>query len=198
MARLILIRHAESIANAERRFTRGPYEPLTPRGREDALRTGRQLLGRVDPVALYASPFVRALESARLIGAALGLEPRIEQDLREQDFGELRGHSYADYVADPSASGLGRWTHRPPGGETLAEVAQRAGKALDAIASAHLGEEVIVVSHGAVMAALRGWAQQRFDEAPVGTPNASGYLLVRLALRYEGPFPLPIECESSD
>jgi probable phosphoglycerate mutase len=198
MARLILIRHAESVANAERRFTRGPHEPLTPRGREDALRKGRQILGCFDPVALYTSPFVRALETARLIGSALGLEPRLAQDLREQDFGELRGHSYADYVSDPSASGLGRWTHRPPGGETLAEVAQRAGRALDAIAAAHFGEEVIVVSHGAVMAALRAWAQQRFDEAPVGTSNASGYLLVRRAMRYEGPFPLPIEDVDAD
>jgi len=191
MARLILIRHAQSVANAERRFTHGPFEPLTPHGREEAARTGRLLGARFDPVALYASPFVRALETARLLGAALGLEPRVVEDLREQDFGELRGRSYADYADDPSARGLGRWSHRPPGGETLEEVAQRAGKALDAIAAAHLGQEVIVVSHGAVMAALRGWAQQRFDEAPVGTINASGYLLVRRVGRYEGPFPLP-------
>ena len=193
MARLILIRHAESVANAERRFTHGPYEPLTVRGREEAQRTGRQLLGRVDPVALYASPFVRALETARLIGAALGLEPRVVEDLREQDFGELRGQPYAHYVADPSAGGIGRWTHRPPGGETLAEVAERAGRALDAIAASHAGEEVVIVSHGAVMAALRGWAQQRFDEAPVPTSNAAGYLMLRRVQRYEGPFPLPID-----
>lgn len=193
MARLILIRHAESVANAERRFTHGPYEPLTPQGREEALRTARQLLGRVDPVALYASPFVRALETARILGGVLGLEPQVAEDLREQDFGELRGRSYADYTGDPSATGVGRWTHRPPGGETLAEVAQRAGNALDAIAAAHLGQEIVVVSHGAVMAALRGWVRQRFDEPPVGTTNASGYVLVRRVQRYEGPFPLPID-----
>ncbi len=197
MARLILIRHAESVANAERRFTRGPYEPLTPRGREEAQRTARLLARRYDPVALYASPFVRALETARLIGAALGLEPQILEDLREQDFGELRGRSYADYTGDPSAAGVGRWTHRPPGGESLEEVAQRAGKALDAIADAHLGQELIVVSHGAVMAALRGWAQRQFDEAPVGTSNAAGYVLVRHVARYEGPFALPLE-EAAD
>jgi probable phosphoglycerate mutase len=193
VARLILIRHAESVANAERRFTHGPHEPLTRRGREHALETGRRLVGRYDPVALYASPFVRALETARLLGAALGLEPRIAPDLREQDFGELRGRSYADYSNDPSAQGLGRWTHRPPGGETLEEVALRAGKALDDIAAAHLGQEVLVVSHGAVMAALRGFALGRFDEAPVGTSNASGYLLVRRSERYEGPFPLDLD-----
>ncbi len=188
MARLLLIRHAESVANAERRFTRGPFEPLTPRGRDDALRTARRILGRFDPVALYASPFVRALETARLLGSVLGLEPEVVEDLREQDFGELRGRSYAEYAGDPSAQGLGRWSHRPPGGETLEEVARRAGRALDALAAKHLGQEVIVVSHGAVMAALRGWVQQRFDEVPVGTSNASGFLLVRHVERYEGPF----------
>lgn len=197
MARLILIRHAESVANAERRFTHGPHEPLTRRGREHAQETGRLLLGRCDPVALYASPFVRALETARLIGGALGLEPAVVADLREQDFGALRGRSYAEYVDDPAARGLGRWAHRPPGGETLEEVALRAGKALDAIAAAHLGQEVLVVSHGAVMAALRGWATQRFDEAPVGTSNASGYVLLRRAERYEGPFPLDLDALTS-
>jgi broad specificity phosphatase PhoE len=198
LARLVLIRHAQSVANAERRFTHGPYEPLTPHGREEAQRTARLLLGRIDPVALYASPFVRALETARLLGATLGLEPCVVEDLREQDFGELRGRSYADYASDPSASGVGRWTHRPPGGETLHEVAQRAGRALDAIAAAHRGQEVVVVSHGAVMAALRGWAQQRFDEVPVGTSNASGYVLVRHVARYEGPLPLALEEENAD
>jgi probable phosphoglycerate mutase len=197
MARLILIRHAESVANAERRFTHGSYEPLTSRGRDHAVRTGRLLQGRFDPVALYASPFVRALETARLLGAVLGLEPRVVEDLREQDFGEMRGRSYAEYTSDPSASGLGRWTHRPPGGETLEEVAQRAGKALDAIATAHLGQEVIVVSHGAVMAALRGWALQRFDEAPVGTSNAEATCSwTRAALR--GTVSASLEDASAD
>lgn len=197
MARLILIRHAESVANAEQRFTHGPHEPLTRQGRAHAVEIGRRLVGRCDPVALYASPFVRALETARLLGSALGLEPGVVPDLREQDFGDLRGRSYAEYAADPSTRGLGRWAHRPPGGETLEEVAQRAGKALDAIAAAHLGQEVLVVSHGAVMAALRGWALQRFDEAPVGTSNTSGYVLLRRSERYEGPFPLDLDALTS-
>ena len=68
MARLILLRHGESVANAERRFTHGPHEPLSPRGRAEALARGRLLLERFDPVAIYSSPFVRALETARLLG----------------------------------------------------------------------------------------------------------------------------------
>jgi len=184
MARLILIRHAESVANAQRRFTFGAFEPLTSRGRAEALAIAQLVRARFDPVALYASPFVRALETAQQLGRVLGLLPKVVEELREQDFGVLRGRPYADYGQDPAAQGLGRWTHRPPGGETLEEVARRAGAALHAIARAHPGEEVILVSHGGVMAALRGFVAGSFDEAPLPTRNAAGYVLHHRASRW--------------
>jgi broad specificity phosphatase PhoE len=177
MARLVLIRHGESVANAERRFTVGPFEPLTQRGRRDALAVARIVAARFDPVALYASPFVRALETARHIGSVLGLEPSVIEELREQSFGELHGRPYADYAGDPSAQGIGRWHHRPPGGETLHEVALRAGPALETIARAHLGQTVVVVSHGGVMAALRGFCAGSFEDAPTPTANTCGYVV---------------------
>jgi broad specificity phosphatase PhoE len=187
VARLILIRHGESVANAERRFTRGPHEPLSARGREEALDRARRLAKRFDPVALYSSPFVRALETARLVGRVLGLEPTVVDALREQDFGELRGQSY-EVLRAPRRED--RWRFRPPGGETLEEVLTRAGPALDAIAEQHLGSEVVVVSHGGVMAALQGWAGGSAAGEPVIHANAAGFLLWRRSRRYEGPFPL--------
>ncbi|HVP29301.1 MAG TPA: histidine phosphatase family protein [Myxococcota bacterium] len=187
MARIVLIRHGESVANAERRFTVGPFEPLTARGRGEAIAVGRAVRARFDPVALYTSPFVRALETARHLGGLLGLDPVVVEDLREQDFGELRGRSYGDYAGDPSAQGIGRWEHRPPGGETLLEVARRAGAALDALAKAHLGQEIVVVSHGAVMAALRGHAAGHYRAAPQPTRNCGGYVLSWRSGTWEGP-----------
>jgi broad specificity phosphatase PhoE len=188
MARLILIRHGESVANAEGRFTRGPHEPLSRRGREEALARARQIRARFDPVALYASPFVRALETARLVGGVLGLEPVVVDALREQEFGRLRGEPYATLRIERRAD---RWRFRPPDGETLEEVLQRAGPALDAIAERHRGAEVVLVSHGGVMAALAAWGH---GAAPAGDPvihaNASGFVLRRRGAGYEGPFPL--------
>jgi broad specificity phosphatase PhoE len=187
VARLILIRHAESIANAERRFTRGPHEPLSRRGREEARARARALRTRFDPVALYASPFVRALETARLVGAAFGLEPAVVFDLREQDFGELRGFPY-DVM--PPGEAAARWRYRPPGGETLEEVLGRAGPALDEIAERHLGQEVLIVTHGGVMASLRAWAGAGPHGAPVLSANVAGYVLQRARGFYTGPYPI--------
>ena len=190
MARLILIRHGESLANAERRFTHGPHEALSARGRDEALQRGRSVAARFDPVAIYASPFVRALETARLIGSVLGLEPIVVEALCEQDFGTLRGQPYDAVARDPLWH-TDRWHFRPPGGETLEEVGQRAGPALDAIAERHLGSEVVVVSHGGVMAALHAYTSaERFDGTPQLSANAAGYVVWRRAARYEGPFPL--------
>jgi broad specificity phosphatase PhoE len=183
MARLILIRHGESVANAQKRFTYGPFEPLTARGRAQALAIAALMRARFDPVALYASPFVRALETAQHVGGVLGLLPKVVEELREQDFGTLRGRPYAEYGREVEVLGPGRWFQRPPGGETLEEVACRAGAALHALARAHLGEDVLVVSHGGVMAALRG-AAGSFEDAPVATRNAAGYVLCYRASRF--------------
>lgn len=199
MARLILIRHGESLANAERRFTHGPHEPLSRRGREEATARGRNVASRFDPVAIYASPYVRALETARLIGAVLGLEPIVVDALREQDFGALRGQPYESVARDPLWHS-DRWRFRPPEGETLEEVGNRAGPALDEIAARHFGSEVVVVSHGGVMAALHAWtcATQRFEGSPQLSANAAGYVITWRSARYEGPFALETEPDDGD
>lgn len=190
MARLILIRHGESLANAERRFTHGPHEPLSRRGREEAVARGRSVAERFDPVALYASPFVRALETARLIGGSLGLDPIVVDALREQDFGRLRGQGY-DSVREDPVWHTDRWRFRPPEGETLEEVFHRVGPALDAIAEQHLGQQVVVVSHGGVMAALHAWTTvRRIEGVPPISANASGFVVEWKRVRYDGPFPL--------
>jgi broad specificity phosphatase PhoE len=190
MARLILIRHGESVANAERRFTHGPHEPLSRRGRDEALARARQVATRYDPVALYASPFVRALETARVIGSVLGLDPIVVEALQEQDFGQLRGQGYDAVRTDPIWH-TDRWRYRPPGGETLEEVFHRVGPALDAIADRHVGQQIIVVSHGGVMAALHAWTSaRRMEGVPPVSANAAGWVVEWRAAAYEGPFPL--------
>ena len=179
MARLILIRHGESIANAEGRYTRGPEEGLSPQGRRQAQSRAAQLAARFRPKALYTSPFERSLRTAEIVGAVLGLEPQLIEALREQHFGALHGEPYGSLRVGPNPDGLARWEFRPPEGETLREVAERAGPAFDAIARRHTGSDVVIVSHGGVMAALHGWAGSGFAAPPTLYPNAGGFLLLR-------------------
>jgi broad specificity phosphatase PhoE len=187
MATLILIRHGQSLGNAERRFTHGPDEPLTDLGRDEARAAGRLVAAHHAPVALYASPFLRARETALLVGEALGLEPVTVDDLREQFFGELHGRPYDEFTHAAEASAVPRWERRPPGGETLREVAARAGPALDAIAARHAGQPVVVVSHGGVMAALLGHAARDFTTEPTVARNAAGWVLTHDGRAYAGP-----------
>jgi len=185
-----MVRHGESVANLERRFTRDATEPLTPAGIEQARQRGEAIRGRHAPVALYASPYVRAFETARQIGLVLGLDPIVIDDLREQSFGIYHGRPYTELYGAFAAGSADRWELEPDGGEKLRAVALRAGAALDEIARRHLGVEVVVVSHGGVMSALRGWVTNDYASAPTPTANAGGYVLQWDGERYAGPFDL--------
>ncbi len=174
---MIFVRHGESIANAERRFTRGPHEGLTERGHHEARERGLWLAASVAVDHLYASPFVRAQETAAAIGRAIGLEHRTVEDLREQYFGSLHGQPHGALTESVEAGGLARWDYRPPEGETLREVAERAGPAIARLAERHPEETLVIVSHGGTMAALRAYLVGTFDDAPTLTANAGGYTI---------------------
>jgi probable phosphoglycerate mutase len=188
--RLILIRHGESVANLEGRFTENSEEPLTELGIEQARSTAAVLAQRFAPVSLYASPFRRAFDTALEIGRVFGLDPLVEAELREQDFGVYRGRPYADFYGQYPAGSVERWDHLPEGGERLREVAVRCHAVLERVARRHRGEQVLVVCHGGVMAAVRGQVGDDFERPPVSTPNAWGYVLHADEAGFAGPFEL--------
>lgn len=190
MARLILIRHGESVANFERRFTRDDDEPLTETGIEQARQAGRRLCARFHPVVVYSSPLLRARQTAGLIAEAFGKEPLVVPDLHEQSYGELRGVPYERYLEKmPLERGTALWRVQPPGGESLLDVLERVGPIVDELAQRHAEGEVIVVSHGGVMAAIRGHVGG-LALPPRSTANASGYRVEGQPPELRGPFSL--------
>jgi broad specificity phosphatase PhoE len=150
-----LVRHGETSANVDGVWHGSIDTALTPHGRSQAERVAEHLARtRADASTLYASPLVRARDTAEPIAARLGLAPRVEPDLREYHLGEWEGISYATLArehrlfermaADPD------W--QPGGGESARQVAERLSGSLRAIAARHPGERVIVVSHGGALA----------------------------------------------
>jgi broad specificity phosphatase PhoE len=154
MGRLVLVRHGESEGNRDRVFTPSPEVPLTEAGRAQVRERAEWIATRYRPARIVSSPFRRARQTAVILAERLAVPVTIEDDLRERSYGKLAGRPYAavrecaDY--DPSAY----WAWCPPGGEPFVDVLARAGAALDRIASAASAEDVVVVSHGAVMRAL--------------------------------------------
>lgn len=160
---LWLVRHGESTWNAlglVQGQAEGPR--LTSRGIDQARQVAHRLRDR--PVrALYTSDLLRAVETARPVAAALGLEPVVDARLRERCFGAAEGTPSADL--GPQSSGLdgGRVVDAdaaPPGGESVRQLCRRVAGFLDELAAADglrgepAGDVVLVVHGGVVRAAL--------------------------------------------
>lgn len=155
--RLLLVRHGETEGNVGRRL-QGPDDPLTERGRRQARELAAHLSGRDDVVALYASPYRRAFETARAIGGALGMEPEPRPALAELDVGEAAGYRFEAWVeAFPEEAARFRSEgvdYRWPGGESGLDLSARAEGEMESILDAHGGGDgaVVLVSHGGTLA----------------------------------------------
>ena len=153
--RLVLVRHGESDGNRDRVFTPTPEVGLTDAGRTQVVETGEWIAARFAPVAIVSSPFRRARETAEILATRLAVPVRVEEDLRERSYGALAGRPYGSARETDGWDPDRYWLWRPPGeGESLEDVAGRAGAVLDRIARGAPGVDVVVVSHGAVMHAL--------------------------------------------
>jgi len=159
VSRLVLVRHCEPEEDA-RGLCYGRLDiGLSPAGRAHAERLA-PALATLQWEAVYTSPRRRACETAAALAAARGLEPLLDESLRELDFGELEGRSYDEIAAtDPEL--YRAWMERPttvsfPGGESFADLKARALAALDRIRAEH--EAALVVTHGGVLrAGVAAW-----------------------------------------
>jgi 2,3-bisphosphoglycerate-dependent phosphoglycerate mutase len=108
--------------------------------------------------AIYVTTLTRTHQTAAPLVAKLGIQPKIEPELREVFLGEWEGGLTRVFAAqgDPRylrAVEEGEWGHIP-GAETTAQLTQRSMAALDRIVAAHAGQRVLCVVHGGVIAAV--------------------------------------------
>jgi broad specificity phosphatase PhoE len=153
--KLFLARHAESAWNAERRFQGRTDVGLSDMGREQAAALARALARR-RVGTIYASPLVRARETAEIVARERGLTVTLVDELRELSLGVWEGRTVDDVLAT-EADAYRLWRERPydcppPEGERIEEVARRVLPVMERIVSAHPdGEDALVVSHGGVI-----------------------------------------------
>lgn len=179
--RVFIARHGETVFNAARRMQgESPHTPLTRAGFAQAEEIGTALLkalGPAPPLALWASPTGRALQTLAIAAEHLGLDwhaARTDPRLSEMDMGGWGGRFYAEI--DEAHGGFvdrqaGLFTCRPPGGEWYDDIARRLRSWIDDIAEEPADR--LVVMHGISSRVLRGILTGAADRPECGAPVAA-------------------------
>lgn len=150
---ILLARHGETDDNRPPlRFQGQRDTPLNDAGRAQAHALAERIAAQDPPVAsLWSSDLSRARETAEIVGARIGLTPRLDARLREGARGAWEGRLFDD-VARAEPERYAAWRRagadwRFPGGESLAEQQARVLAALAEIEDS--GElPALVVCHG--------------------------------------------------
>jgi probable phosphoglycerate mutase len=188
--KLWLVRHGQSQGNVARDIAdeAGLHEididvrdvdvPLSELGHQQAEATGRwfaALPPEQRPEVILSSPYLRARQTAEAICKAGGLSGPVklivDERLREREFGifdRLTGVGIRAKYPEESAhrTKLGKFYHRPPGGESWADVILRLRSAMNTINLHYCDRRVLIVCHQVVVLCLR-YILEELDEAQV-------------------------------
>jgi broad specificity phosphatase PhoE len=189
--RLWLVRHGQSQGNVARDAAdeAGAHEididmrdvdvPLSALGEKQAEAAGRWFaaLSRDErPEIILSSPYIRAKQTAKIIceqGALAGGPARtiIDERLREREFGIFDRlttagirHRFPEEAAHRRR--LGKFYHRPPGGESWADVILRLRSMLNTINLQHNDKRVLIVCHQVVVFCFR-YILEELDETEI-------------------------------
>jgi len=176
--RLCIVRHGETHWNTERRI-QGHFDiGLNANGLGQAQATARGI-GYHEFSALYSSDLMRTLQTAAVLGRVAGLSVKPETGLRERHYGRMQGMTYEEMLAQDEAEAE-RFRLRDPfydfgAGETLLDFADRIHGTVERLVSAHVGQALLLVTHGGVLDIIYRRATGRDLSAPRDfvVPNAA-------------------------
>ena len=177
---ILLIRHGESAParlDAPAPLVDGQADPdLDVRGRGEAECVADRLQHE-EVSAIYVTTLRRTVQTAAPLAARLGIEPRVEPDLREVHLGEWEGATFRVRIAerDPLAMRMfaeQRWD-MIPGAESSEMLLKRVRSGIERIAATHVDQRVVVFSHGGVIAMVMHLATGSEPFAFLGVDNGS-------------------------
>lgn len=154
-----VMRHGESEANEKRIIISSPLRGisrygLTPKGRDEVLRSAQKINQRIHLDYIFSSDFYRALETARLVAAEFHIrEVYTSELLRERFFGSLEGGDDSAYHTVWELDAINP-DHHEYGVESCREVATRALAFLMDCEQRYYGSSILVVAHGDVLQIL--------------------------------------------
>jgi 2,3-bisphosphoglycerate-dependent phosphoglycerate mutase len=189
--RLWLVRHGQSQGNVARDAAdlaglamididvRDVDVPLSDLGHRQAEAAGRYFAALPEderPEVILSSPYIRARQTAEAICKAGGLSGGpsrsiIDERLREREFGifdRLTGIGIRQKYPEEAEhrTRLSKFYHRPPGGESWADVILRLRSALNTINLHYCDRRVLVVCHQVVVLCMR-YILEELDEQQI-------------------------------
>lgn len=160
--RYFMMRHGEAVNNAEG-FVNAHIEEkcaLTDAGKKQVEKSAKELTS-TGITKIYASPFMRARETAEIMAEHLGLDASaivVDERLREVDFGSLDGGAYDEFLTYEKEH-VATYDTRLPEGESYLEAKRRFGAFLYEVEHTKRGETVLIVSHGIALETLAAVAE---------------------------------------
>lgn len=157
---ILIVRHGQTPWNVERRIQGWRDIELNDNGHSQAQALARHLAKQhtqaKQPIhAIYSSDLLRAQQTAQAVAKALTLPLSLIEGVRERNYGVLEGVPF-DRMHEHDHAVAKIWAERDPdgvipNGETLRQFQQRVTDCLQKVASQHLGQRVVVVTHGGAM-----------------------------------------------
>jgi broad specificity phosphatase PhoE len=172
--RIIVVRHGETEWSIEKRHTGRTDLPLTAQGREQAQALVARLAG-IQCAEVFVSPLRRARETCDIAG--FGERAVVDPDLIEWNYGEYEGLTSADI--EKQRPGWTLFRDGVIGGETLDDVALRAGRVIERVRS--IDGDVLLFGHGHQLRVLTAlWlefpaAAAQHLQLATASPSTLGY-----------------------
>jgi probable phosphoglycerate mutase len=141
-AEIWIIRHGSTEWSESGQHTSTTDVPLTAAGERQAAAL-RPMLAGLSPALVLCSPLLRARRTAELSGLT---DVQTEPDLVEWNYGEYEGRTTKEIRTE--VPGWALFTHGVPGGETFAQIAERADRVLQRAVTALADGPVVLVGHG--------------------------------------------------
>ena len=157
MTTIYLVRHGRTDWNKEQVFRGRADRPLDEVGHEQGRKVADALISK-NVQAIYTSPLIRAVDTAKPLADKLGLTMQVMDGLNDMDFGDWQGLP-VDEAKEKYPSEFSKWVNTPyqariPGGENLGDIADRAEQALVEICKSPGIERAVVATHRVVVKVL--------------------------------------------
>lgn len=151
---LILLRHGQTIANAEGRLQGRTDHPLDEVGRVQARKCAEKLSVLHPSAIIVTSPLLRARQTA----GAFGRETVVDDRFIELDYGSFDGVPVGEVPAETWSQWRSDPAFRPPGGESLLDLERRVRPGLEEWGRESRDRDVILVSHVSPIKSAVTWA----------------------------------------